>query len=216
MARHATYNFPFRLDKSRTKRKSANESLCKKERLDFLGVQEYTDACVAAVRPFGFGGVRPRVAQSAGLYYRKARWELLKSGWVRINSKGHPDRGILWARFRNRKTGKKKTIAVIHLVAFASSKPAAAREHIRQQRKVAEWLEKQPKSTVVMGDWNRAWSQMPDMSRVAKQSSPLFGTGPHGQKIDYAAKRRSAKNGARGLRAGDKAGSDHRPYIFTG
>lgn len=219
MARAASHNFPYRLDKTRAKRKSANNALCREERLDFLGVQEYTDKCVEIACPSGydyFRGPGGDEAQSVGLYSKKRKWAPIKGGFIKISSGGHPLRGILWRRFRNTKTGRKKTVAVVHLAAFASSKPAAAKEHLRQQKKVAEWLAKQPKNTVVMGDWNRGWWQMPDMKRVARQSKPLFNTGPHGQQIDYAAKRKDSKNPAKGIKRGPKRGSDHAPYIFRG
>lgn len=219
MSKNGTYNYPYRLDKGRTKRKAANNALCKEEKLDFLGVQEYTDKCVKDVCPDGYGyfrGPDGDEAQSVGLYHKKVKWEPLRGGFVRINSDGHPLRGILWRRYRNRKTGRKKTVAVIHLVAFASRNERARKEHLRQQKKVADWLAKQPKSTVVMGDWNRSWNQMPDMRRVATQSKPLFGTGPSGQKIDYGAKRKEAKSAPKGIKKGPKRGSDHAPYIFRG
>jgi endonuclease/exonuclease/phosphatase family metal-dependent hydrolase len=215
----ATYNCPYRIDKTGAKYRADIERLIKKHKPWVVALQETTDKSPATIAPKGWADVRPVKARSASLIYDKSKVKVVKVGTKRIHTPdwGGSERYIVWARFERLDNGKRKTIASVHVVAFKTSKPRNGREYLKQQKRVADWLDNQKPSTVILGDWNGTPGQkwMPDMTNRHVPSSPRYATGPSGQKIDYAWYRKDKANPVTGV--GSMAGvSDHKMYICKG
>ncbi len=218
--RLATWNMPPRFGD--TPRRRALAALVDRWRPRVVALTEVADHDPEDVAPKGWRWVRPSKAQSAALLYDHAHLELVDSGARRVSSPGwDPPRFVVWGRFKVRQSDgpKIKTVASAHLVAFKTTRPSHGREYLKQQRRVARWLQEQPRSTVVLGDWNAQpgliWT--PDLLEVARASTPRLETGPRRQHIDYAWKRKDAKNRAAGLAVfRDAAASDHAAYVCDG
>lgn len=214
MVKVATHNYPHRLDRSGEKRK-ANFTKMSNDKITVIAVQEITDKDIFRIVPKGWGHWRPGKAESAGIMWKKSVWSIVNKGRVRINSESwKPIREIVWVRLRKR-NGVTRTFASVHLVAFKTSRPQNGREYRKQVKRVANWLVKQPKDTVLLGDWNGTpgdgW--MDALETVANSSRPLFKTGPNGQYIDFAWKSKSAKTKPKGIKRWPKSGSDHYGYV---
>lgn len=210
MARVTTKNYPHRLDRT-GKRRREDFGRMSAAGVTVIAVQEVTDADAGRITPKGWRVWRPAAAESAAVLWDASVWTLLRRGRKRISSKGWtPVREIVWVRLRNRK-GTERVFASVHLVAFKTSKKRNGAEFRRQVQRAADWLSGQPRSAVLMGDFNGTpgdgW--MTPLERVALHSAPLYRTGPSGQRIDYGWKRRGARTRAKGVRRWPKAGSDH-------
>lgn len=176
---------------------------------DIICAQEHAD--IDKWTPRGWRVFNPKASRSTAVYWNPATVTAKKKGFRKTSSPGfHELRGLTWVHFQT-KLGPLR-VASAHPPAFKTSRPSHAREYRKQEKRMANWLDK-GRFRAIGGDINgtipsRTWT--PTLSKVGRWSRQVP-SGPHGMKIDYVGVNRSGPWRVVATELGPKGRSDHRP-----
>lgn len=187
----ATANFPHRL--GIPEQQPHVQHLADEYGASVIALQELADPDVEHMRPHGWDWWRPKRAQSAALTWSLDVWQPVyhngkrSQGSFRLHTRrvSTPPRFVVWADLRHRGTGETLRFGSFHLVAFKTRNPAAAKEFLRQQGRLARWLRRGP-NRVAAGDLNanRSLFWTPALVKDTVWEKPRVPT--HGRKkIDH-------------------------------